>query len=60
MAKFDRKIVSFSSAAQADDRVSEYEEFNIVAVVGLDKRLVFIFEKERGPGRPKKKDDNPE
>ena len=58
MAKFIRQVVSFSSAAQAESRISEFEEFNIVAVVGLDKRLVFIFEKEKTAGRPKKEDSN--
>ena len=58
MAKFVRQVVSFQNAAQAEARISDYEEYNIVAVVGLDKRLVFIFEKEKTAGRPKKEDSN--
>ena len=54
MAKFVRQVVSFSNAAQAEARIGEFDNYNIVAVVGLDKRLVFIFEKEKTAGRPKK------
>ena len=57
MSKFDRKVVAFKNAEEAADGVEKYADYNLVAVVAVDaiRRLIFVFEKERGAGRPPKK-----
>ena len=53
--KYDRKIAAFKSAEHAAEGIGDYADFNLVSVLVVDRRIVFVFEKERGAGRPPKK-----
>ena len=53
--KYDRKVVAFKSAEQAGEEIGDYADFSLVSVVVLDRRVIFIFEKEKLAGRPPKK-----
>jgi hypothetical protein len=53
MPKFERRVISVQPPhAQAE--LEKLGDFSIVACVPVNNRLVFILEKEKGPGRPKK------
>lgn len=53
--KFDRKVVAFKSAEHASEEIGDFADFNLVSVLVVDRRIVFVFEKERGAGRPPSK-----
>ena len=55
MTKYDRKVISVQPP-QAEKELEKYSDFSIVSVVNLNNRVIFVLEKERGPGRPKKGD----
>ena len=59
MSKFERKVVSVQPP-HAQDELEKYSDFAIVSVTPVNNRLVFVLEKEKGPGRPKKADDKDE
>ena len=54
MSKFERRVISVQPP-HAEDELEKYGDFSIAAVVPVNNRLVFILEKEKGPGRPPKK-----
>ena len=53
--KYDRRIVAFKSAEHAAEEISDYADLSLVSVIVLDRRVIFIFEKERTAGRPPSK-----
>ena len=57
MPKFDRKVLSVQPP-QAESELEKYSEYSIVLAVNLNNRIVFVLEKEKGPGRPPKKDND--
>ena len=59
MTKYDRKVISVQPP-HAEKELEKYSDFSIVLAVNLNNRIVFVLEKERGPGRPKKANDEAE
>jgi hypothetical protein len=53
MPKFERKVISVQPP-HAQLELEKYSDYAIVSVTPVNNRLVFILEKEKGPGRPKK------
>ena len=59
MAKFERRVISVQPP-HAQDELEKYPDFSIVSVTPVNNRLVFVLEKEKGPGRPKKENGKAE
>ena len=59
MPKYERRVISVQSP-HAEKELEKYSDFSIVLAVNLNNRIVFVLEKERGPGRPKKANDEAE
>jgi hypothetical protein len=59
MPKFERKVISVQPP-HAQGELEKYDDFSIVSVTSVNNRLVFVLEKEKGPGRPKKIDGKDE
>ena len=59
MAKFERKVISVQPP-HAQLELEKYNDYVIVSVTPVNNRLVFVLEKEKGPGRPKKENGKDE
>jgi len=55
MSRFERKVLAVQ-APHAEKALEPFADFTIVATVNLNNRIVFVLEKEKGPGRLKKVD----
>jgi len=59
MSKYDRRVISVQPP-HAQGELEKYTDYVIVSVTAVNNRLVFVLEKERGPGRPKRDNDKAE
>ena len=59
MSKFERRVISVQPP-HAEVELEKYADYVIVSVVPVNNRIVFVLEKEKGPGRPKKEDGKDE
>ena len=54
MSKFERRVISVQPP-HAEKELEKYSDYAVISVTPVNNRLVFILEKEKGPGRPLKK-----
>mgnify|MGYP001577017742 CR=1 FL=1 len=59
MAKYDRRVISVQPP-HAEKELEKFADYVIVSVTPVNNRLVFVLEKEKGPGRPKKENGKDE